>query len=137
VGRVGIGLRQQEVQLVLDEGAVLVRHRPAEALQPGPADANEQRGLGLAACRQVAEPLRDERAAGRDAISMGDLGMERPVKSNQRWLRRPAARSARRLCRSVTCWAIPWGEIVSARNRLIHGYDFVDLDILWEIVATG
>jgi len=32
--------------------------------------------------------------------------------------------------------AIPWREIVSARNRLIHGYDFVDLDILWEIVAT-
>ena len=31
---------------------------------------------------------------------------------------------------------IPWREIVSARNRLIHGYDFVDLDILWEIVAT-
>ncbi len=28
------------------------------------------------------------------------------------------------------------GEIVSARNRLIHGYDFLDLDILWEIVAT-
>lgn len=32
--------------------------------------------------------------------------------------------------------AIPWREIVSARNRLIHGYDFVDLDILWEIVAA-
>lgn len=29
---------------------------------------------------------------------------------------------------------IPWGEIVSARNRLIHGYDSVDLDILWAIV---
>jgi uncharacterized protein with HEPN domain len=31
---------------------------------------------------------------------------------------------------------IPWREVVSARNRLIHGYDFVDLDILWEIVAV-
>lgn len=31
---------------------------------------------------------------------------------------------------------IPWREIVSARGRLIHGYDFVDLDILWEIVAS-
>ena len=31
---------------------------------------------------------------------------------------------------------LPWREAVSARNRLIHGYDFVDLDILWEIVAN-
>jgi uncharacterized protein with HEPN domain len=32
--------------------------------------------------------------------------------------------------------AVPWHEVVSARNRLIHGYDFVDLDILWQIVAA-
>ncbi len=31
---------------------------------------------------------------------------------------------------------LPWREATSARNRLIHGYDFVDLDILWEIVAS-
>ncbi len=29
---------------------------------------------------------------------------------------------------------IPWPEIVSLRNRLIHGYDAVDFDILWNIV---
>ncbi|MGB8684619.1 MAG: HepT-like ribonuclease domain-containing protein [Candidatus Binatus sp.] len=29
---------------------------------------------------------------------------------------------------------IPWGEIVGLRNRLIHGYDSVDFDILWQIV---
>jgi len=29
---------------------------------------------------------------------------------------------------------ISWSEIVSLRNRLIHGYDTVDFDILWEIV---
>ena len=29
---------------------------------------------------------------------------------------------------------IPWPQIVSLRNRLIHGYDSVDLDILWQIV---
>ncbi len=29
---------------------------------------------------------------------------------------------------------IPWPEIIGLRNRLIHGYDAVDLDILWEIV---
>jgi uncharacterized protein with HEPN domain len=31
--------------------------------------------------------------------------------------------------------SIPWPEIVSLRNRLIHGYDSVDFDILWQIVA--
>jgi len=30
---------------------------------------------------------------------------------------------------------IPWVEIVGLRNRLIHGYDNVDFDILWEIVT--
>jgi uncharacterized protein with HEPN domain len=29
---------------------------------------------------------------------------------------------------------IPWPKIVGLRSRLIHGYDAVDLDILWEIV---
>jgi uncharacterized protein with HEPN domain len=31
---------------------------------------------------------------------------------------------------------IPWSEIVGLRNRLIHGYDEVDFDILWQIVRT-
>lgn len=31
---------------------------------------------------------------------------------------------------------IPWPQIVSLRNRLIHGYDSVDLDILWQIIIT-
>lgn len=30
---------------------------------------------------------------------------------------------------------IPWLEIVALRNRLIHGYNAVDLDILWDIAA--
>jgi uncharacterized protein with HEPN domain len=29
---------------------------------------------------------------------------------------------------------VPWAEIVGLRNRLIHGYDSVDLDIVWNIV---
>ncbi|MFN2230808.1 MAG: DUF86 domain-containing protein [Anaerolineae bacterium] len=30
---------------------------------------------------------------------------------------------------------IPWPQIVSLRNRLIHGYDAVDMDILWQVVV--
>jgi len=29
---------------------------------------------------------------------------------------------------------IPWPQIVRLRNRLIHGYDAVDLDILCQII---
>lgn len=30
---------------------------------------------------------------------------------------------------------ISWPQIVGLRNRLIHGYDAVDLDILWQIIV--
>ena len=29
---------------------------------------------------------------------------------------------------------IPWSQIVNLRNRLIHGYDVVDFEILWQII---
>jgi len=29
---------------------------------------------------------------------------------------------------------IPWPEVIGLRNRLVHGYDKVDFDILWDIV---
>jgi uncharacterized protein with HEPN domain len=30
---------------------------------------------------------------------------------------------------------IPWVQLISLRNRLIHGYDQVDFDILWQILT--
>jgi uncharacterized protein with HEPN domain len=30
---------------------------------------------------------------------------------------------------------IPWPQLIGLRNRLIHAYDQVDLDIVWQIVA--
>jgi len=30
--------------------------------------------------------------------------------------------------------SIPWPEVVGMRNRLIHGYDEVDFDILWDTI---
>ncbi len=32
------------------------------------------------------------------------------------------------------CPQIPWRQIVGLRHRLVHGYDAVDEDILWDIV---
>ncbi len=29
---------------------------------------------------------------------------------------------------------IPWAQIVGLRNRLIHGDDAIDLDIVWQII---
>ena len=31
---------------------------------------------------------------------------------------------------------IPWRQIISMRNRLIHGYDDVDLVIVWESIQN-
>lgn len=32
--------------------------------------------------------------------------------------------------------AIPWPKVVGLRNRLIHGYDVVDFDVLWKVVRN-
>lgn len=29
---------------------------------------------------------------------------------------------------------IPWPQIIGMRNRVIHAYDEVDLDILWDVI---
>jgi uncharacterized protein with HEPN domain len=31
--------------------------------------------------------------------------------------------------------AIPWLQIIGMRNRLIHGYDSIDFDILWQTLV--
>lgn len=30
--------------------------------------------------------------------------------------------------------SIPWPQIIGMRNRLIHGYNQVDLDVLWDTI---
>lgn len=31
---------------------------------------------------------------------------------------------------------VPWREIIGMRNRLIHGYEDVDLEIVWDVLAN-
>ena len=31
--------------------------------------------------------------------------------------------------------SIPWTELIALRNRLIHAYDRIDLDIVWQIAT--
>lgn len=30
---------------------------------------------------------------------------------------------------------IPWPQIIGMRNRLVHGYDVIDYDLLWDTVT--
>ena len=32
---------------------------------------------------------------------------------------------------------IPWPQIIGTRNRLVHGYDLVDYDIIWSTVTEA
>ena len=31
---------------------------------------------------------------------------------------------------------VPWPQIIGMRNRLVHGYDVIDLDLLWDTVTV-
>ena len=31
--------------------------------------------------------------------------------------------------------SVPWAQISALRNRLVHGYDSIDFDVLWQIVT--
>ncbi len=31
---------------------------------------------------------------------------------------------------------LPWGAMIGIRNRIIHGYDTVDYDRIWDTVKT-
>ena len=45
--------------------------------------------------------------------------------------------AARRISEQIhqTFPELPWGEMIGMRNRLIHKYDDIDVDILWDTVT--
>ena len=78
----------------------------------------------------------------REAVSLiagktrGDLGSERMLELSLTRLVEIIGEAAGRVSkqRQAQLQTIPWQEIMGMRNRLIHGYDSVDLDVLWDTV---
>jgi uncharacterized protein with HEPN domain len=78
----------------------------------------------------------------REAVSMvqgksrSDLGSDRKLNLSLTRLLEIIGEAANRITDDERSRRpeIPWTEIVGLRNRLIHGYDAVDLDIVWQIV---
>lgn len=36
----------------------------------------------------------------------------------------------------LLCHNLPWAQMIGLGNRLIHGYDSIDFDVLWQIVTA-
>jgi uncharacterized protein with HEPN domain len=74
-----------------------------------------------------------EMARGR---TRGDLDTDRQLNLSLVRLLEVVGEAASRVSEATreSCPGIPWGQIIGLRNRLVHGYDEVDFDILWDIV---
>jgi uncharacterized protein with HEPN domain len=87
--------------------------------------------------------LRQILAHAREAVALAQ-GKTRPDLDQDRLLNLALARlveiigeAANRLPEEVQARYpnLPWLQMIGARNRLIHGYDSVDFDIMWVIVS--
>lgn len=88
--------------------------------------SNRYRRNLRAPTRRQGRPLRRARSRIGEAVSLA-RGKSRPDLDCDRLLQLALTRLRRDRRR---------GSKQGTRNRLIRGYDFVDLNILWEIVAT-
>jgi uncharacterized protein with HEPN domain len=87
--------------------------------------------------------LRHMLDAAREAVQMAqgktraDLDTDRPLNLSLVRLLEIVGEAASRvpISERTQYSGIPWMQIVGLRNQLIHGYDNVDFDILWEIVS--
>lgn len=93
--------------------------------------------------RDPVVPLRHMLAHAREAVEMArgktrrDLDTDRKLNLALVRLLEIVGEAAHRMTSAERerCPGIPWVEIVGLRNRLVHGYDSVDFDILWQIVT--
>lgn len=88
--------------------------------------------------------LQDMRDHAREAVTLmqgrsrADLNADRVLSLALVRLLEIVGEAANRLPRDVQDQypAIPWAEIIGLRNRLIHGYGAIDLDIVYRIITA-
>ena len=73
-----------------------------------------------------------------EGLSVSDLGNDRKTRYALLHLICVIGEASNRL--SEECRAqhtnIPWRDIIGMRNRLIHGYDVVSMEILWDTITV-
>ena len=84
----------------------------------------------LDACREAVQFSQGRSRSDLDSDRLFQLAMVRLVEV--------IGEAASRLTKEThtRCANIPWPQIISTRNRLIHGYLGIDNDTLWSIVVT-
>jgi len=72
-----------------------------------------------------------------DGISSQELAQERVLSLAVVRLMEIVGEAANRVTpeRQAAHPEVPWAEIIGLRNRIVHGYDSVDFDILWTIIT--
>ncbi|MFO8057907.1 MAG: HepT-like ribonuclease domain-containing protein [bacterium] len=87
--------------------------------------------------------LRDMRNHAREAVDMLGNSSREELKNNRMLqlalthLVEIVGEAANRVSREAqkTHHQIPWPFIIGMRNRLIHGYDLIDLDLLYDTIT--
>ncbi|MBX9789027.1 MAG: DUF86 domain-containing protein [Pirellulales bacterium] len=82
----------------------------------------------LAQARKVLERAR--------TITRDDLEHEEDLGAAVAWRLSVIGEAAARLSQATRDQhpEIPWTQIIGMRHRLIHGYDAIDLDIVWQTI---
>jgi uncharacterized protein with HEPN domain len=89
--------------------------------------------------------MRHMRDDAREAVVMargqtrGDLDRDRMLQLSLTHLIEIIGEAANRVSRDGQArhGDIPWPDIIATRNRIVHGYDSVDYDIVWQIATRN
>jgi uncharacterized protein with HEPN domain len=84
----------------------------------------------LAEARKLIERLRD--------VERSEFENDEDLSAATAWRLSVIGEAASRLSQDTRDRhpTIPWTQIIGMRHRLIHGYDAIDLDVVWQTVAS-